>query len=218
MKGLIAATVLLGVLGIAGFLYRYTLETPTTPLAQTACTLEARICPDGSSVGRVGATCEFAACPLPNVELAQIGLSFVLPTGYSATGSTSPTRAATYQKNISNKTRKDVIAIERFVLGEDETVNDVMLANTQNGTSLERPQSMTEFAPVIIANRTFQSFVADSFEGTFHSYYYLPRERDVLRFEVYEHEIQDWTNPDLDISSLPEHAALLGMLATIQTN
>lgn len=30
-----------------------------------ACTLEARICPDGSYVGRTGPNCEFAECPNP---------------------------------------------------------------------------------------------------------------------------------------------------------
>ena len=29
----------------------------------TTCTLEAKICPDGSAVGRTGPRCEFAACP-----------------------------------------------------------------------------------------------------------------------------------------------------------
>jgi hypothetical protein len=29
----------------------------------TACTMEAKICPDGSSVGRTGPNCEFAPCP-----------------------------------------------------------------------------------------------------------------------------------------------------------
>jgi hypothetical protein len=29
----------------------------------TACTEEAKVCPDGSSVGREGPNCEFAACP-----------------------------------------------------------------------------------------------------------------------------------------------------------
>ena len=29
----------------------------------TACTLEAKICPDGLAVGRTGPNCEFAACP-----------------------------------------------------------------------------------------------------------------------------------------------------------
>jgi hypothetical protein len=30
---------------------------------QVACTMEAKLCPDGSSVGRTGPNCEFAACP-----------------------------------------------------------------------------------------------------------------------------------------------------------
>lgn len=30
-----------------------------------ACTMDAKICPDGSAVGRVGPNCEFAACPAP---------------------------------------------------------------------------------------------------------------------------------------------------------
>ncbi|MFA7298526.1 MAG: DUF333 domain-containing protein [Candidatus Absconditabacterales bacterium] len=30
---------------------------------QTACTMEAKLCPDGSAVGRSGPNCEFAACP-----------------------------------------------------------------------------------------------------------------------------------------------------------
>ena len=31
-----------------------------------ACTMEAKICPDGSAVGRQGLNCEFAACPQAN--------------------------------------------------------------------------------------------------------------------------------------------------------
>ncbi len=34
-----------------------------TPESLVACTMDAKICPDGSSVGRVGPNCEFAACP-----------------------------------------------------------------------------------------------------------------------------------------------------------
>lgn len=30
---------------------------------RTGCTLEAKICPDGSGVGRTGPNCEFAPCP-----------------------------------------------------------------------------------------------------------------------------------------------------------
>jgi hypothetical protein len=40
---------------------------------QAHCTQEAKICPDGSTVGRIEANCEFAPCPENNY----------LPTGYS---------------------------------------------------------------------------------------------------------------------------------------
>lgn len=33
-----------------------------------ACTMEAKICPDGTSVGRTGPNCEFAACPNPSAD------------------------------------------------------------------------------------------------------------------------------------------------------
>ncbi|MFZ3057735.1 MAG: hypothetical protein WA092_01685 [Minisyncoccales bacterium] len=33
---------------------------------QIYCTQEAKICPDGSAVGRTGPNCEFAVCPLNN--------------------------------------------------------------------------------------------------------------------------------------------------------
>jgi len=37
-------------------------STPTEN-NQVACTMEAKLCPDGSSVGRSGPKCEFAPCP-----------------------------------------------------------------------------------------------------------------------------------------------------------
>lgn len=38
-------------------------QTPTPAPDQKACSQEAKICPDGSGVGREGPNCEFAACP-----------------------------------------------------------------------------------------------------------------------------------------------------------
>ena len=40
-----------------------------------ACTLEAKICPDGSAVGRQGKDCEFAACPKENGLAACVAIS-----------------------------------------------------------------------------------------------------------------------------------------------
>ena len=50
---------LLTVLGIALFLTPSAVSQP----GEVACTMEAKLCPDGSYVGRSGPKCEFAACP-----------------------------------------------------------------------------------------------------------------------------------------------------------
>jgi len=42
------------------FTYKYFSNKQTAPVA---CTMEAKLCPDGSSVGRIGPKCEFAPCP-----------------------------------------------------------------------------------------------------------------------------------------------------------
>lgn len=56
------------VAGVAGFLYFWPVTTTYTPqpVENIACTLDARVCPDGSYVGRVAPTCEFAPCPGPS--------------------------------------------------------------------------------------------------------------------------------------------------------
>lgn len=41
-------------------------ENCTRPSEPIACTMEAKLCPDGSAVGRGGPDCEFAACPPDN--------------------------------------------------------------------------------------------------------------------------------------------------------
>jgi len=47
------------------------LVTPTesAPSQGVACTMEARLCPDGSAVGRMPPNCEFAPCPDPKTKV-----------------------------------------------------------------------------------------------------------------------------------------------------
>ncbi len=49
------------VVGTSLFAYQYFSKTENNE--EVACTMEAKLCPDGSYVGRTGPECEFAACP-----------------------------------------------------------------------------------------------------------------------------------------------------------
>ena len=57
---LIIVVVLALAVTVFGLAKRNALVTPITPIG---CTMEAKICPDGSAVGRSGPKCEFAPCP-----------------------------------------------------------------------------------------------------------------------------------------------------------
>ncbi len=223
MKQLALFVVLILVLGVCGFLYRNTLEAPdrntaASSTAGSACTLDAKICPDGTSVGRTGPNCSFAACPAPNVELPQIGISFVLPAGFAANASAitpDDSIIAAYEKTMMSDP-KDAIIVRRYPIPAGKDANDVMLENTIYESSGEQPKSVSEFTPVIVNGKTFQSLTVERFEGQVHTVYYLPRTNDVLRFEVLEHNVSNWSDPKLDIPTLPLHKVLLNMLGTLQ--
>jgi hypothetical protein len=59
---LLIATLVLSLAACGGSPPPATDAPPGGPPA-TACTEEAKVCPDGSAVGRSGPNCEFAPCP-----------------------------------------------------------------------------------------------------------------------------------------------------------
>ncbi len=62
---------IIALLIIIGAFYFFWKKAPQQP-EQVFCTQDAKLCPDGSYVGRTGPKCEFAACPESNF----------LPKGY----------------------------------------------------------------------------------------------------------------------------------------
>lgn len=54
--------------GVVAFVIFWGRVDTVTTITNTACTLEAKLCPDGSSVGRVPPLCDFASCPTVNIN------------------------------------------------------------------------------------------------------------------------------------------------------
>jgi len=78
--------IIVGFILIAGSAYWYYVDDIKPYLnkeKERACTMEAKLCPDGSAVGRSGPNCEFAKCPvsrqLNKTELKYSILSFFNP-------------------------------------------------------------------------------------------------------------------------------------------
>ncbi len=66
------------ILALIGGYIVWKINAKWLPDGRKACTLEAKVCPDGSSVGRTGPNCEFAVCP--SVKPSPIATSSVNPT------------------------------------------------------------------------------------------------------------------------------------------
>lgn len=217
MKQLLAGVVLLFVVGFGSFLYRNTMERPG--ITAPACTAEARLCPDGSSVGRGGPTCAFAPCAYPNVEIAEAGIAFAVPEGYRADEhayGADPNLLAAFVKPSLSGNPLHTIIIRRLPIPEGETADDAILAHTRYQPADEPAADFSRFSTLSIRGTTFRETVVERFEALVHSSYFLARDTDVLRFDIIEHDVGGWMEPGLNPRELPEHAALLRMLETLE--
>src|ERR1035437_9718286 len=91
--------IVVAIIVVAGASYFIFKPQPSVQVKQVACSMEAKLCPDGSSVGRSGPNCEFAACPSEITYITykntKYGFNVSLPTswtGYSIVNGTREVR------------------------------------------------------------------------------------------------------------------------------
>lgn len=65
---IIVAVAIVAFGGVFAYQYFVMLKEKNQQQRLTVCMQEAKVCPDGSSVGRTGPNCEFAPCPSPNIN------------------------------------------------------------------------------------------------------------------------------------------------------
>ena len=211
MKGFWLGIVLIILVGIGGLIYRNILERPVVPAG--ACTLEAKVCPDGEAVGRVAPSCDFAPCPFPNVTLSQANIIFALPAGYASTTLPDASSIAAYFGGAGT-TSPEIVIHEYAVASSSESVIYATALSDASGN----PVSPSTFSAVTLGNHTFSFVVLGRFEGVVHTAYYLPVGQEMLRFDAISQGVADWTDPNLDPTTLTADTALRAMLTTLQTN
>jgi hypothetical protein len=215
MKNLLVGIVLIIILGIGGLLYQNAVQHPAQPIA---CPLDAKLCPDGTSVSRTGSSCTFSPCLPPNISLASINSSFALPDGFAAV--TPPVDAASvaaYELPVtaSSSVSSATIIIRRYAINASSTALATIQQTAVNGTS-GLPISVTQFSSTVLGNHRFTVVTIERFEGVIDTAYYLARETDVLRFDAIDRNVMNWTNSTLNTSTLPARIALVKLLATLQ--
>lgn len=210
MKGLFLGIVFIIIVGFGGLVYRNAVEHPNRPIA---CPMDALVCPDGTSVGRTGNSCTFAPCPLPNVTLADIGISFAVPTGFIRTDQVGA--VAVYTTSATSSEMSDSISITQYWIDASSTaLATIQKTAISDGSGL--PVPVTSYTSSVLGNHRFTVVQVGRFEGVVATSYYLARATDVLRFDAIDKGVMNWTDSNLDPSKLPAHAALVKLLSTLQ--
>ncbi len=211
MKSLFLGIAFIILVGIGGLVYRNAVEYSARPIA---CPVDALVCPDGTSVSRTGPSCTFSSCLPPNVSLAGVGISFALPDGFVAVPLGDSGKVASYQAVAASSTQSNSIDIYQYPIAASSTALDT-IKKTAIGDPSGLPVSPTSFSSTSLGTHRFTVVSIGRFEGVVDVAYYLVRGSDVLRFDAVDTGV-DWTNPSLDIATLPTQVALRKLLSTLQ--
>ena len=194
-------------------MYRNAVEYPAR---SSACPLDARMCPDGTSVARTGVSCTFPACPAPNVSLSDVGVAYAVPESFVVAKRPDSASVAAYEKPTTDGSLSPSgIVIRRYPVNASSTPLDVIQQTAIGGASGE-PVPSTAFSSTVLGAYRFTVVSIERFEAVINTAYYLARGSDVLRFDAIDRGIVNWMDPNLDVSTLPAHAALQGLLTTLQ--
>jgi hypothetical protein len=212
MKELLLGILFILIVGIGGLVYRNAVEHPSRPIN---CPLEAKVCPDGTAVARVGHPCTFPVCPPPNVSLDEVGVSFAIPEGFAAASAFDSSSVATYQMQGAASSSAGWIIVRRYLLDASSTALSVIQKTALGGAS-GLPVSVTAYSSPLLGERRFTRVSLERFEGVVQTAYYLARAEDVLRFDAVDIGVSNWTDPTLGVDGLPAHAALIRLLTNLQ--
>lgn len=193
-------------------MYRNAVEYPARP---SACQLDAKVCPDGTAVGRTGSDCAFPACPAPNVSLTDIGIAYAVPEGFVSAELPDSASIVAYEKPSGGSLSQASIVVRRYFIDASSTPLDVMKQTAIGGAS-GSPVPVTSFSSTVIGNHRFTVVSIERFEAVINTAYYLARVSDVLRFDAIDRDVLNWMEPSLNVSKLPANAALRGLLTTLE--
>lgn len=212
MRRLLLGIVFIIFIGFGGFFYRNAIEYRDR---QINCPVERLVCPDGTELTHGPLSCEFAACPPPNMTLDELGLTFVLPSEFEAVEASGDVVARHEAPGPSALEPKSV-EIRKYPLTASTTPLAIIQQTAIGGAS-GLPVSPAQFSSVTLGGRTFTVVPIERFEAVVQVAYYLTRPGDVLRFDATDRGVVDWMETDLDVAALPAQQALRAMLSTLQS-
>jgi len=196
MKELFLGIIFIILLGLGSLVYQNAVNKPHIE-EPVACTLEARMCPGGGTVGRTGPLCEFEACPSDAIEFdAPAGFIDSLPILSSMVEG----RIGFYIKEPSTISNNITIFVHQT--SEEESFEDLLIKKVQLTPSDLHPE-LEDFEILELDGREVYRIVNERFEATVEVTYGIPLDGFLVLVSLRDIAVQNWMG-DFNIEDLED--------------
>jgi len=196
MKELFLGIILIILLGLGSFVYQNAVNKPQIE-EPVACTLEARICPGGGTVGRTGPLCEFEACPSDAIQFdAPVGFIDSLPILSSIVEG----RIGFYTKEPSTISNNVTIFVHQT--SEEESFEDLLLKKVRLTPSDLHPE-LEDFEMLELDGREVYRIINERFEATVEVTYGIPLDGFLVLVSLRDIAVENWME-DFTLESLED--------------
>lgn len=208
MKELLLGIVAIVLLGIGSLVYQNAVQGPRAE-APTACTLEARMCPGGGTVGRTGPSCEFEACPSDLVHFdAPEGFIDSLPV----LSSIVPGRIGFYTKEPSTISNNITVFVHE--IKEGRSFEDLLLEQVKLTPSDLHPE-LEDFEVVELGDREVYRIVNERFEATVEVTYGIKLDGFLVLVSLRDVAVENWME-DFTLESLEDLATVEEVVKSVR--
>lgn len=208
MKELLLGVVLIILLGLGSFLYQNAIKE-NSPAGPIACTLEARVCPDGSAVGRTGPSCEFEACPSDAV-------TYTPPRGFIDTlpllSSMVVGRVGFYTKEPNTISNSITVFVHKT--SPERSFENVLLEEVILSPSDLRPESLDKFEKVTVGDREVYQIINERFEATVEITYAIELEGYAVLVALRDISVENWMQ-DFTLAELEDLPVLEEVVSSV---
>ncbi|MDD4989295.1 MAG: hypothetical protein PHV42_02615 [Candidatus Pacebacteria bacterium] len=170
-------SIIIGVLIILGALLLFwpkpgVVPTPTQTASPVACTTEAKLCPDGSYVGRVGPNCEFAQCPNISTPTPTVGVTSDVTLAIGQTGDAGGVMITLNSITQDSRCPSDVECIQAGMVQANIRLVSGIYAETKILSSTEAPYAFRNYlvsiSSVLPAKESKVQILPSQYRITFH--------------------------------------------------
>ena len=153
---------------------------------------------------------------MPNVTIpiGDARVSFAIPAGFTSATPSDAAVLAAYEMTDASSTSVASISLRHYKIEASSTPSTVIQETAISASGV--PATVTAFSSSESGDRRYTVVLIERSGSIIDTAYYLVHGTDLFRFDAIDTNVQNWSDPSLNVAALPAHTALKKLLLTLQ--